>query len=137
MARSTATDVANHLVARRIYEGDPMDEPCLQRALYHAWVGYRRVHGERLFDEPFLAYRYGPVVGSVRRLYRRYVGMPLFRVEGGCDVDDDLAVFLDSIPDDLPNVTRCGITPWSVVYSRGARHREIPFDLIERMECRV
>jgi uncharacterized phage-associated protein len=72
-----AFPVANHILWRANKDADDISPMKLQKILYflHGW--YLAITGQRLVDEGFMRWQYGPVVPSVYRELRHYGAMPI------------------------------------------------------------
>lgn len=77
MARYTAQQIADwFLTHNQMYvvdEDAEMISPLkLQKLLYYAQGTYLGIKGEKLFDDPILAWKHGPVVESIYHRYKNY-----------------------------------------------------------------
>lgn len=69
----------------------------LQKILYFAQAAYLAVHEKPLFKEEIEAWKFGPVVPSVYRKYKRYTNTAIPSPETIVEFDVNLINFLNSI----------------------------------------
>ncbi len=68
---ATASDVAKYfLTLSQPEDGDLLSNLKLQKLVYYAQGFHIALHGRPLFDEPIVAWQYGPVVESLYREYK-------------------------------------------------------------------
>lgn len=70
----TASVVANNILIRGLEEITPMK---LQKLLYITYKEYLTTTGNKLFNEPFEAWRYGPVVRCVYDEFKSFGSRPI------------------------------------------------------------
>lgn len=70
----TASVVANNILTRGFAEITPMK---LQKLLYITYKEYLSTTGTKLFNEPFEAWRYGPVVRCVYDEFKSFGSRPI------------------------------------------------------------
>ncbi|MBQ7702417.1 MAG: DUF4065 domain-containing protein [Candidatus Methanomethylophilaceae archaeon] len=145
MATSNALDIAYHLVKKYADEGKPLTNIKLQKLLYFAWILHYNNTGERLFDNKFYAWKFGPVVEDVYYMYRTYAAMPIYRPLGKTEpqINKELKSLIDLVFKEYSNKTlteiiklahdECG--SWNSVYKDGIMDIEIPFDRIIKYDC--
>lgn len=137
---TTSESVANYFI-KKAQEAQCTDltQMKLQKLVYYAYGWYLGLSGSKLFAEPIQAWRYGPVVESLRGEFRDFGRDPITRpaqdivyqdghfVDVTPSIDDPhLADFLDRIwevyggysPFQLSNLTHAPDTPWSRVADR-------------------
>jgi uncharacterized phage-associated protein len=87
MAKLTARDVADYFLASvRAEVGDNISNLKLQKLLYYAQGLHLAMRGTPLFDDPILAWQYGPVVRSIYDAFRQHGAGAIPRPE---DFDPD------------------------------------------------
>lgn len=101
----TAQQIADFFInlANHQYIDDNMPEGItnlkLQKILYFAQAAYLSIHKEPLFEDDFVAWKYGPVINSIYNEFRQY-GNEALSVNGKfniSDFDQELCNFLKSI----------------------------------------
>jgi uncharacterized phage-associated protein len=130
-----AMDIARYILHRCTERGRPIDNLKLQKVLYFVWAKFYKQTGKNLFEDKFLAWRYGPVIWDVYYQYRRYVASPI-EVSEGFELTEDEDIIRDAVDHycgkyvgELINKTHAAGTPWSQAYVHG-RGTEISFDSI-------
>lgn len=79
-------NVANYILGLSNPDiGDIISNLALQKLLYYCQGFYLALHDKSLFDEPILAWAYGPVVNSIYEKYR-YLGAN--HIEKPVDIED-------------------------------------------------
>lgn len=73
--------VAEYIIAQCIKIDMPISNICLQKLLYIAQAEYRRTTGQRLFQENFVAYSFGPGLKSVYNAYCIYGASAIYPTE--------------------------------------------------------
>ena len=126
MARYTALDVAVHMINDSVEAGKPISNLQLQKILYFCQVGYLRNQGDFLFDDDFEAWRYGPVVPSIYRLFSIWGGSCISRTikrdtkpldSDSCRVIDPLiSEYRDYQPWDLVSKAHKPGSPWKITW---------------------
>ncbi|HIY13576.1 MAG TPA: DUF4065 domain-containing protein [Candidatus Agathobaculum merdipullorum] len=141
-----AKQVAQYIINKCSVEERPVSNLKLQKLLYFAWIEYRKRTGKKLFDDKIYAWQFGPVVPEVYYDYCAYGGMDIDRrydssqigiTESDAEVlDASLAEYLNYSVSRLVSKTHERGKPWHQVYvEQGGIKQEIPFSLIEQMEC--
>ena len=68
----TALTVSNNILRRAFDENIPVSPMKLQKLVYFTYKRYLQEYGNRIFNEPFEAWKYGPVVVSVYYQFNKY-----------------------------------------------------------------
>ena len=142
----TAKQVARYIINKRSVDRRPICNLTLQNLLYLVWIEYHKRENTRLFDDRIYAWQFGPVVPEVYYDYCAYGGMDIDRrydssqigiTESDAEVlDASLAEYLNYSVSRLVSKTHERGKPWHQVYvEQGGIKQEIPFSLIEQMEC--
>lgn len=135
-----AVDIARRMVQLSIEKKLWITNLQLQKILYFTWADYYREHGERLFeDEPFEAWKYGPVVNDVYYEYWLNVSrLIFFTKEPENDMSGVSDFLLQSLEryhemktSELMDMVHEEGSPWMRCYKPG-KNEKIPFSLIER-----
>lgn len=112
----------------------------LQKILYFTWIDYYRDTGTRLFDDqPFEAWKYGPVISKVYLEYKSNMARPIFLTK---EPDEDMSAVSEhllrslekyrAVPTGkLVDMAHAEGSPWERCY-REDRMERIPFSMIER-----
>lgn len=68
----SALAIANYFLDKGVMDGEPIDQLRLQKLVYlaHGWT--LAVYDRPLLDEPVEAWRYGPVVPSLYKAFKRW-----------------------------------------------------------------
>lgn len=72
-----ARAIANYFLERARREGKTLDQMKIQKLVYLANGWHLAIKGEPLIDEQVEAWRYGPVIQSLRDSFRQYGGQPI------------------------------------------------------------
>lgn len=72
-----ANAVANFFLSLARAEGKPLDQMKLQKLVYYANGWNLAIKGKPLIDEQVEAWRYGPVIPSLRESFRQYGDQPI------------------------------------------------------------
>ena len=67
-------EVANNILEKAFLENKPVSPMKLQKLLYFIYRDYLKKDGEALFSERFEAWKYGPVLSSVYREFKKHGG---------------------------------------------------------------
>lgn len=135
-----AVDIARRMVQLSIDHKLWITNLQLQKILYFTWVDYYKETGTRLFeDQPFEAWKYGPVVSEVYFEYRSNMARLIFLTkEPEQDMSDVSGHLLKSLEKYRAVTTRKLVdmaheegSPWERCYREGRKER-IPFSMIER-----
>ena len=136
----TASDVARFMVNLCIDDGHPISNLQLQKILYFCQLESYRRYDRPLFSDDFEAWRYGPVVPAVYRLFSIFGGLDISRktreAEGLSDAErgliQDVARRLRGLrPWELVAKTHSPGSPWDLTYRHGAgAGNVIPKELI-------
>lgn len=134
MTSYTADDIARYIVNFCIEHDCPISNLQLQKILYFCQIEYYRRTGNYLFDDDFEAWRYGPVIPTVYRLFSLFGGMKMRRpVVANRPVESAVKDVIDEVilsrarqnPWDLVDETHRPGSPWSVTYLDGAGNGRI------------
>lgn len=124
-----ASDVAKHIVNFCINEGTPISNLQLQKMLYFCQVKCYQDFSRPLFEDDFEAWRYGPVIPSVYRLFSIYGGNEITRrVEGGKPLSPSEENLVERVvtrllplrPWELVKMTHSQGSPWDQTYKGGS-----------------
>ena len=134
-----AIDVSAYLVKLSIDIGEPLTNMKLQKLLYYLYSWYAVEKGEPLFEEPFYAWKYGPVVIPVYQTYQKY-GADIIRSSesGNPDALDEATKLLaDDVFSVYGNKTAIELmelshseAPWRDTFNPNNQNTEIPFKTI-------
>ena len=139
--RTDAVTLAQYMITRCTNAGHPVSNLHLQKILYllqEEWLG---THDEPLFPNTICAWKYGPVVVDVNRLYRGYGASGIIAQYDDAEMDDEARDFVDSRLDGLRSGevwklvdrTHEPGTPWDRIFRNGAgEYQEIPVKEIRR-----
>lgn len=72
MATYSAAQIANYFIRRSLEENKPISPMKLQKLVYYAYGWYWAFKNDKLFDEPILAWKYGPVIDSLYHKLKFY-----------------------------------------------------------------
>lgn len=135
----TADGAARYMVNYCIDEGFPISNLQLQKILYFCQLeSYRRIN-KPLFNDDFEAWRYGPVIPSVYRIFSIFSGLEIKRrVKETEDLPlsarsliEDIAGSLHSLrPWELVKKTHDAGSPWDITFQRCGMGSVISKDLI-------
>lgn len=138
----TATELAHYTVDKCTRENCPVSNLQLQKILYFLQLTYCRASkGGLLFEEPFQAWPYGPVIESVYNEYSFYGAsaieetyddaacIDLGRAKGF--VDAGISRLRTKYPWEMVRISHAKGSPWDLVWRGGrGRRSEIPRNLI-------
>ena len=138
-----AVDVAGYIVKSCIDSGYTITNMKLQKMLYFAWIDYFKENNKSLFDDEFLAWKYGPVIYDVYQKYRIFGAMPIsYAVDTRLEnIDKSVKQFLNNFIE-KNGQTSGGMLmikshreggAWSKIHKKGSSNI-IPFDLIKELE---
>lgn len=106
----TARDIAHYIVDKCTKDKQPVSNLQLQKILYFVQMEYIKLTDEPLFDDCFLAWRYGPVIRSIYDEYSIYSGDRIYKRYNGLGIDYDTASKF------LPTVEKYrALYPWDLV----------------------
>lgn len=121
----TATDAAIHIINICIDDNQPISNLQLQKILYFCQVESYRIRGKQLFDDDFEAWRYGPVIPGVYRIFSVFGGLKINRrISGGTRLSFDDSQLVERVARALRR-----LRPWELVdktHSKGS-----PWDLTD------
>lgn len=124
----TANDAARFMVNLCIEEKHPISNLQLQKILYFCQLESYRINGAPLFQDDFEAWRYGPVIPSVYRLFSIFGGLDIRRKVRETRrlssderrlVGDVARQLRDLSPWELVAETHSAGSPWDIVYKNG------------------
>ena len=137
----TASDVARFIVNLCIDDGHPISNLQLQKILYFCQLESYRRSGTPLFCDGFEAWRYGPVIPSVYRLFSIFGGLAINRkVKEHGDFSSSERTLIRSVtrrlrglrPWELVKETHRDGSPWDITYRNGLGAGDvIPKELIK------
>ena len=135
-----ALDVAAHTINHCIDIGNPITNLKLQKILYFLDMTYLVNVGERLIDENFEAWQYGPVVKEVYDKYSSYAASPIelkqeFKEELPDGYEKKIANKIETLANtrawDLVDISHKKGSPWDVTYRNGlGNHKVIDSNLL-------
>ena len=82
---ASAKDVAKYIIKLSQDIGEPVTNMKLQKLLYYSYVWYLVEKGmkRKLFKEPIVAWKYGPIVKDVYSMYKKYGADVIRQAENG------------------------------------------------------
>ncbi len=93
-----ASQVANFFIEQSFREGDVYLSPLkLLKLVYFSYGWWLGVTEQRLFDEPFEAWRYGPVIPSLYHEFKRYGRGRILRISKEIELSDEVEEGADVI----------------------------------------
>jgi uncharacterized phage-associated protein len=82
-----ALDVANYIVNYCIAKGMPISNLKLQKIMYYVQAAFLvEKNGRCAFNEPIVAWRYGPVVEGVYNKFKKHLDRPIEASSTGLDI---------------------------------------------------
>ena len=147
----SAGAVANYMLDRAEDEGVPISQMKLQKLVYIAYGWVLALLDRKLFEEPVLAWKHGPVIRSLYDEFKHFGSDPIGMKSAEFDLDaqqlteprlsgedDDVQVVLEKVweiykrysASDLRNKTHEADTPWSRTYAGSSQDAVIPDNLI-------
>ncbi len=137
-------DVANFVLKWFADNKAPITNLHLQGILYFLWIDYYKETGKTLYDDPFLAQKFGSIVMSVYDKYCSYGGYPIDQISDFYVNAEDEEI-LDGILNRLQSFSTKDLTdqlreyrkPWFIIFDYGrGRGKDIPFKKIVELECK-
>ncbi len=137
-------DVASFILKWFVDNKDPITNLHLQGILYFLWIDYYKETGKTLYDDPFSAQKFGPIVMSVYDKYCSYGGYPIDQISDFYVNAEDEEI-LNGILNRLQSFSTKALTdqlreyrkPWFVIFDYGrGRGKDIPFKKIVELECK-
>jgi uncharacterized phage-associated protein len=132
----SAEIIAKEFVNMGIEAGDPVTQMKLQKMVYFAQGLHLALHQEILCNEPFFAWKFGPVIPSIYQLYKKWgssaiIEKPLSSDSGNPNNPDvltsaeretidytwEITKNLDGIT--LSNWSHAANSPWAQAYAKG------------------
>ncbi len=142
--RYLALAIANYFIDKANVENNPADHLRLQKLVYIAHGWHLAIHGTPLIEEAVEAWKYGPVIPSLYRQFRRYGNGPI--TENGAVIrrgapsvpgvkygDTEVRSLLDRVWEayrhysgvQLSNLTHETDTPWHEAWNRPGGQRNV------------
>lgn len=136
-------EVARFLVGYSNDRNKPISNLQLQKFLYFLWIEYYKKIGLYLFNNPFEAWKFGPVEPDVYYSFCAYGGLPIIESFSEDNIKKtDESFFKDFIdryyerdPFELVRISHRVGHAWDTVFNTKGNRAEIPFDLIISKEC--
>ena len=125
----TANDAARFMVNLCIDDNHPISNLQLQKILYFCQLESHRRSGAPLFCDDFEAWRYGPVIPSVYRLFSIFGGLAISRkVKEPGHLSSEEKSLIQSVtrhlrrlrPWELVAETHSDGSPWDITYRDGS-----------------
>ncbi|HJG38009.1 Panacea domain-containing protein [Enorma phocaeensis] len=125
----TANDAARFMVNLCINDGQPISNLQLQKILYFCQLESYRRSDAPLFSDDFEAWRYGPVIPSVYRLFSIFGGLGINRkVKEHGSLSNGERELVQSVtrrlrglrPWELVAKTHSSGSPWDIIYGDGS-----------------
>jgi len=133
-------DIAAYIVRLSEKIGEPITNMKLQKLIYYVFAWYAVEKGEKLFDEPILAWKYGPVITSVYEVYKDFGADVIKGVKDGKPQDLDsftkslieevFTIYGGKTAIELMNLTHSE-APWRDTFNPNNQNKEIPFEEIK------
>lgn len=136
----SALDVAAYIVSLSTQIGEPVTNMKLQKLLYYSLAWYAvETKGKKLFSDPIVAWKYGPVIVGIYEKYKKY-GADAIKAPVDGKVSE-LNALEKEIVEDIFNIygSKSAIElmslshseqPWRDTFDPDDQQKEIPFDLI-------
>ncbi len=135
----TPIDVAAYVIELSDAIGEPITNMKLQKLLYYVYAWFAVEKGTKLFEEPIIAWKYGPVVTSVYEAYKGY-GADIIRTKNGGNasaLDDFTKSLIEDVFNIYGNKTAIELmslthdeAPWRDAFDPEDQTHEISFDAI-------
>lgn len=129
----SAEIIAKEFVNMGISAGDPVTQMKLQKMVFFAQGLHLALHQEVLCNEPFYAWKFGPVIPSIYQVYKKWgsspiVEKPVFPDSANSDLLSsteretidytwEITKNLDGIT--LSNWSHAANSPWAQAYAKG------------------
>lgn len=134
----TAQDIASYLLDLSKETGEPLTNIKLQKLVYYSYVWFLVRFGGKLFEEPIVAWKYGPVVVSLYKEYSEF-GADIIKkapsgdsnnitVEAKSIIDDVFTIYGKLGGLELANLTHSE-RPWQETFEEG-KEKQISDELI-------
>ncbi len=134
----TAQDIASYLLDLSKETGEPLTNIKLQKLVYYSYVWFLVRFGNKLFEEPIVAWKYGPVVVSLYNEYSKYGADIISDAPSGDSsnitaeakniIDDVFTIYGKLGGLELANLTHSE-RPWQETFEQG-KEKQIPDELI-------
>ena len=135
-------EIARYILGYFSKMGTPISNLQLQKLLYFCWIDYYQAEKKYLFDEPFIAWRLGPIVKSVYYEYCSNGGFPIFASESNLPdginrkiIDECLDKHRDWSGYRMVEKSHHSGGAWDRIYHERGSGTKIPPDLIIELEC--
>lgn len=137
----TAKDIAHYIVNKCIDDHEPISNLQLQKILYLVQEHYIGTNKTPLFDDNFVAWKYGPVIESVYREFSSNGGEKITQrcseVELDCEVEKDILPTIkenrSAYPWELVKKLHQKGHAWDTTFNNGEGYGDvIPLSLIEK-----
>ena len=92
----TAMDIAKYIINKCVADDWAVSNLQLQKILYFSFGEYLTKKNRRLFQEPFLDHKYGPIVESVYNNYRCYGASKIYDAYE-IQLSDDVKEIIDPV----------------------------------------
>jgi uncharacterized phage-associated protein len=140
------TDIAKYFIKKGIDDGDPITQLKLQKIIYIAHGFHLAIKEKELFKEKIKAWKFGPVVPELYKIYSIYGNSPIdnsFEFLTGSlenfNIDNDKISLLDQVwnitknlnTTQLVNWTHAKDGPWYKYYKEGELDTVLPNDEIK------
>ena len=143
MAACSVRELAHYIVDKCTRDNKPISNLQLQKILYFIQLAYCRESGQLLFDEPFEAWTYGPVLPDIYREYASYGGRSIALTYDDIDttsfsqligwINDGVDYLRERSPWELVRVTHAEGSPWDrACNGEQANRQPIPNEYIEQ-----
>lgn len=123
-------DISEYIIKKSMISNQTMNQLKLQKLLYYIQANFLVKEDRRIFKEPIVAWRFGPVVERVYRKYSKYGSMNLYpdmRHEY-TNLDEKDRVLVDEILDKYSDVSA-----WDLVEQT---HKEDPW-ISTKQSCEI
>jgi len=132
-----ALQIANEFIKLGIENNKPITQIHLLKFLYFANAAYLVFEGERLIEEDFLAWEFGPVIREVYAYTRLYGANPIqeeippYKDNENIDelsiqyIQETYKIFSNKAPFDLVAITHAIGGAWYIVFNSGSMVEEI------------
>ncbi len=125
-----AVAVSNYFIGKSLEDEIVLSPMKLQKLLYFSHGVFLGITGEKLIDDNFEAWRYGPVVPHIYRIFKDYRMNPIKSKYSSYEIDpgdEDVRTFLnfmwDGLKDvdalELSDITHLKDSPWDLAWKNG------------------
>jgi uncharacterized phage-associated protein len=113
-----ATAVAQWLLYLAAQKGNRLSPMQLQKILYYTQGYSLGMSGEKMFDDPIMAWEHGPVAAEVYRQFKKYGGRKILPPES-VDIPEDIIGVLDVVVTQKSALSAAAL--------RNDTHKEMPY----------